>query len=139
MACGRLDRAAPHPQGSGEDRNIDTARTIEGGIGHDLPQEAPGAFADAMLKAGRLYLACRKEGEEMDEDVAFARDIRPLFSNRDVSSMSRFFDLSSYDDVRANAERIYRRLADGTMPCYGPWPADNVQHFRTWIDNGFAP
>jgi hypothetical protein len=41
MACGRLDR------------NIDTARTIEGGIGHDLPQEAPGAFADAMLKAGR--------------------------------------------------------------------------------------
>jgi hypothetical protein len=53
--------------------------------------------------------------------------------------MSRFFDLSSYDDVRANAERIYRRLADGTMPCYGPWPADNVQRFRTWIDNGFAP
>jgi hypothetical protein len=26
---------------------------IEGGIGHDLPQEAPVAFADAMLKAGR--------------------------------------------------------------------------------------
>jgi hypothetical protein len=75
----------------------------------------------------------------MDEDVAFARDIRPLFSNRDVSSMARFFDLSSYDDVRANAEPIYRRLADGTMPCYGPWPADNVQRFRTWIDNGFAP
>ena len=75
----------------------------------------------------------------MDEDVAFARDIRPLFSNRDVSSMSRFFDLSSYDDVRAHAERIYQRLADGTMPCYGSWPADNVQRFRTWIDNGFAP
>ena len=75
----------------------------------------------------------------MDEDVAFARDIRPLFSNRDVSSMSRYFHLSSYDDVRANAERIYRRLADGTMPCYGSWPEDNVQRFRTWIDNGFAP
>jgi hypothetical protein len=75
----------------------------------------------------------------MDEDVAFARDIRPLFSNRDVSSMSRFFDMSSYDDVRANAERIYRRLADGTMPCYGAWPADDVQRFRAWIDNGFAP
>jgi hypothetical protein len=99
----------------------------------------PGAFADVMLKAGRWSLACRKEGEEMDADVAFARDIRPLFSNRDVRSMSRFFDLSSYDDVRANAEGIYRRLADGTMPCYGPWPADNVQRFRTWIDNGFAP
>jgi hypothetical protein len=88
---------------------------------------------------GGLLTQILKEGEEMDEKVAFARDIRPLFSNRDVSSMSRFFDLSSYDDVRAKAERIYRRLADGTMPCYGPWPADNVQRFRTWIDNGFAP
>jgi hypothetical protein len=26
---------------------------IEGGIGRDLPQEAPVAFADAILKAGR--------------------------------------------------------------------------------------
>jgi hypothetical protein len=75
----------------------------------------------------------------MDQEVAFARDIRPLFSDRDVGSMSRFFDLSSYDDVRANAERIYQRLADGTMPCYGPWPADRLQRFRTWIDSGFAP
>jgi hypothetical protein len=39
------------------------------------------------------------------------------------------FDLSSYEDVRANAELIYERLADGTMPCYGPWPADNVERF----------
>ena len=75
----------------------------------------------------------------MDHEVAFARDIRPLFSDRDVASMSSYFDLSSYDDVRANAERIYERLADGTMPCYGPWPPDRVQHFRMWIDNGFAP
>jgi hypothetical protein len=106
---------------------------------HEGGQEAPGVFVDAMLEAGRSSLARRKEGEGMDEDVAFARDIRPLFSDRDVGSMSRFFDLSSYDEVRANAERIYRRLADGTMPCYGPWPADNVQRFRTWIDNGFVP
>jgi pimeloyl-ACP methyl ester carboxylesterase len=27
-------------------------RTIEGGIGHNLPQEAPEAFADAVLEAG---------------------------------------------------------------------------------------
>ena len=75
----------------------------------------------------------------MDQDVAFARDIRPLFSDRDIGSMASHFDLSSYDDVRANAEQIYQRLADGTMPCYGPWPADNVGRFRTWIDNGYAP
>jgi len=41
------------PSEVGEDRNIDPARTIEGGIGHDLPQEAPGAFAEAILEAGR--------------------------------------------------------------------------------------
>jgi hypothetical protein len=52
MACGRWNWQH-RPSGVGEDRNLDTARTIEGGIGHDLPQEAPGAFADAILKAGR--------------------------------------------------------------------------------------
>ena len=72
-------------------------------------------------------------------DIGFAQDIRPLFNDRDVSSMSSRFDLSSYDDVRANAELIYVRLANGTMPCYGVWPADHVERFRTWIDNGFAP
>jgi hypothetical protein len=53
--------------------------------------------------------------------------------------MSSVFDLSSYDDVRANAEVIYTRLADGTMPCDGAWPANDVARFRTWIDDGFAP
>ena len=53
--------------------------------------------------------------------------------------MSSHFDLSSYDDVRANAQAIYTRLADGTMPCDGAWPAGDVERFRTWIDDGFAP
>jgi pimeloyl-ACP methyl ester carboxylesterase len=30
-------------------------RTIEGGIGHNLPQEAPAAFADAVLDIGNTY------------------------------------------------------------------------------------
>jgi hypothetical protein len=71
-----------------------------------------------------------------DQHITFAQDIRPLFNDRDVSSMSPHFDLASYDDVRANAERIYGRRADGTMPCYGAWPADDVQRFRAWIDTG---
>ena len=72
----------------------------------------------------------------MNGNVQFARDIRPLFTERDVSSMSSHFDLSSYDDVRAHAEGIYARLADGTMPCYGAWPATDVQRFRAWMDGG---
>jgi hypothetical protein len=73
----------------------------------------------------------------MNQQIGFARDIRPLFTDRDVSSMSSHFDLSSYDDVRANAEPIYRQVADGSMPCYGAWPADQVARFRAWIDGGF--
>lgn len=75
----------------------------------------------------------------MADDVSFARDIRPLFNDRDVGSMSRFFNLTSYDDVRANAEGIYDRLADGSMPCYGAWSGENVQLFRAWMDGGLAP
>ncbi len=78
-------------------------------------------------------------GEGLHQAVAFARDIRPLFNDRDVSSMSSSFDLSSYDDVRANAEGIYERLADGSMPCYGAWPPNDVERFRSWIEGGFAP
>ena len=71
--------------------------------------------------------------------MSFDTDIRSLFRPEDVEVMLWAFDLSSYEEVKANAEAIYERLADGTMPCYGAWPADNVERFRTWIDNGFAP
>jgi hypothetical protein len=73
------------------------------------------------------------------EEVGFERDIRPLIREGDVSSMAAVFDLSAYEDVRANAEAIYRRLADGSMPCDGGWPTEQVQRFRTWIDTGCAP
>jgi hypothetical protein len=75
----------------------------------------------------------------MGQEVTFAADIRPLFRDRDISSMSSAFDLSSYDDVRANAEAIYGQLAAGSMPCDGAWPSENVERFRTWIDEGFQP
>jgi hypothetical protein len=75
----------------------------------------------------------------MEQQVTFEHDIRPLFRDGDVRSMSFAFDLSSYDDVRANAEAIHERLANGTMPCDAAWPADNVARFQAWIDGGFAP
>jgi hypothetical protein len=68
--------------------------------------------------------------------VGFERDIRPLFRDKDVQSMSRAFDLSSYDDVKASADKILDRLADGSMPCDGSWPADRVALFRDWVDAG---
>jgi pimeloyl-ACP methyl ester carboxylesterase len=47
---------APHPEPSayaGKFSGRYAHRTIEGGIGHNLPQEAPRAFADAVLEVAR--------------------------------------------------------------------------------------
>jgi pimeloyl-ACP methyl ester carboxylesterase len=47
---------APHPDPrtyAGKFSGRYSHRTIEGGIGHNLPQEAPQAFADAVLEVGR--------------------------------------------------------------------------------------
>jgi hypothetical protein len=71
--------------------------------------------------------------------LSFARDIRPLFRDEDVEAMRYAFDLSQHEDVRANAQGIYERLADGSMPCDGAWPADQIALFRRWVDEGSAP
>jgi hypothetical protein len=73
------------------------------------------------------------------EAPSYDRDIRPLFRERDRASMKSHFDLWSYDDVRANAERIYRSLEAGRMPCDGAWSPDDVQRLRSWIDTGSLP
>jgi Ferritin-like len=86
--------------------------------------------ADGAVIAGK---------EQMADQVTYEQDIRPLFRDRDIQSMSFAFDLSSYNDVRTNAEAIYERLAAGSMPCDGRWPAEDVERFRTWIDNGSPP
>jgi len=70
---------------------------------------------------------------------SFTRDIQRLFRTQDVEAMRYAFDLSQYDDVKTNAAAIYSRLADGSMPCDGAWPADRIALFRQWVDEGCAP
>jgi hypothetical protein len=67
---------------------------------------------------------------------SFARDIRGLFRDSDVEEMTFAFDLSQYADVKANADGIYERLADGSMPCDGAWPAARLATFKQWLDEG---
>ena len=73
------------------------------------------------------------------EFPGFERDIRPLFRDEDADAMDFAFDLRSYDEVRENAEEIYERVADGSMPCDAEWPAERVELFRSWIDSGMSP
>jgi hypothetical protein len=68
--------------------------------------------------------------------VGFERDIRPLFRPKDIARMTFKFDLSSYDDVRAHSRSILRRLSNGSMPCDGAWPAEQVALFQAWVDAG---
>ena len=73
--------------------------------------------------------------------LSFAQDIRPLFRETDVEEMMDVagFDLSRYEDVRERAQDIYERLDEGSMPCDGAWPADQVAQFKQWMDGGMAP
>jgi hypothetical protein len=46
------------------------------------------------------------------------------------------FDLSWYDEVTENAAAILERLRDGSMPCDGEWPDEQVARFRRWTETG---
>jgi hypothetical protein len=74
-----------------------------------------------------------------DEPVGFATDIQPLFRVKDRQSMLRHFDLGSYDDVSAHADRILERVQGGTMPCDGAWPPERVDLLERWIRGGKLP
>ncbi|HKC17426.1 MAG TPA: hypothetical protein VKC11_12040 [Steroidobacteraceae bacterium] len=79
--------------------------------------------------------------------VGFAHDIRPLFTDIDIDHMSEFFDLSKYEDVKANAQVIYDRLngKGHVMPPPpekggdGPWPQGKIDLFKAWMDGGYQP
>ena len=73
--------------------------------------------------------------------LGFAKDIRPLFRDSpDVDTMKEFgLDLSSYDDVKAQADGIYARLEDRSMPCDEPWPNEQIARFKQWMVEGMAP
>jgi hypothetical protein len=70
------------------------------------------------------------------EGVSFERDIKPLFRERDRQSMTWAFDLWSHEDVAGNSDAILERLRDGTMPCDGAWPDEQVARFQAWAEAG---
>ncbi|MFM9965430.1 MAG: ferritin-like domain-containing protein [Planctomycetaceae bacterium] len=73
--------------------------------------------------------------------LSFERDIKSLFRPQDVQVMKNIahFDLSKFEDVAARADDIHARVADGSMPCDGAWPAEQVAKFKLWIDQGKQP
>ena len=70
---------------------------------------------------------------------SFETEVRPLFREGDRRSMEFAFDLWSYDDVAQNSDAILGRLRNGSMPCDGAWPDDQIELFQRWIDAGKQP
>jgi hypothetical protein len=70
------------------------------------------------------------------EPISYAEDIKPLFRERDRQSMLSNFDLWSYDDVSRMSDAILARLRNGSMPCDGAWPDEQVTLFQDWIAAG---
>ena len=82
----------------------------------------------------------------MAEQVGFAADIRPLFTDVDIDRACRNSDLSAYADVKANAPEILERLrghGGSVMPPppakggEGPWSRQS--NLPAWVDGGCAP
>ena len=71
-----------------------------------------------------------------DTSVSFEADIKPMFRERDRGSMQSQFDLWSYDDVVSHADAILAAVANGSMPCDGAWPQDQVDRLRQWVESG---
>ena len=69
---------------------------------------------------------------------SFTRDIKPLFRDTDRSSMDFVFDLWDYQDVKDNAQNIFERISDGTMPCDEEWPQERIDLLKRWIDSGMS-
>jgi hypothetical protein len=74
--------------------------------------------------------------------LGFAHDILQLFSQEDIEHMldvDPSLDLSSYDSVKAHASIIYRRVSLGDMPPGRPWPQEQVDKFKQWMDEQYPP
>src|SRR5258708_25073257 len=85
---------------------------------------------------GARYSALREAARMADP--SFAKDIKPLFRDKDRSSMLGRFDLWSHQDVRDNAPAILEVLQAGTMPCDGKWNAQDIDLLERWIGGGRA-
>ena len=76
------------------------------------------------------------EASSPDQPVSFEEHVKPLFRERDQTSMRFAFDLWSHEDVSEHADAILGAVKTGSMPCDGAWPPDQVEILERWIAGG---
>jgi hypothetical protein len=83
----------------------------------------------------------------MMERTSYSKDIRPLFTQRDIDGMKKGFNLASYDEVKAHAAAIsgrIRGIGGAVMPPppprgEGPWPQARIELFAKWMADVCQP
>ncbi|MBB4894464.1 hypothetical protein FHS39_003522 [Streptomyces olivoverticillatus] len=78
--------------------------------------------------------------------VSYSRDIRPLFTDLDVTHMREFgifLDDYAFMSVPVNAESAYFQVSHRLMPPpdsgEDAWPTERIHLLRDWIDGGLLP
>lgn len=74
--------------------------------------------------------------------VSFANDIQPIFTQFRGQMLWRL-DLTSYDQVKANAQLIYNRITSTTDPMpaapFDPLTKEQIDTFNAWMNGGMLP
>ncbi|WP_179137487.1 hypothetical protein [Candidatus Entotheonella palauensis] len=78
-----------------------------------------------------------------DKKITWENQIQYYFTQMEVGCMrAHGLDLSSYKDVRNNANAILERVSkQPDEPLFMPagrerWPQGQIDDFKTWIENG---
>ncbi|HEV2953742.1 MAG TPA: hypothetical protein VG015_06610 [Candidatus Dormibacteraeota bacterium] len=136
-------------------RSESTPWTI--GLTYDLANDVIGG--DASGPAGSLLSLQKDLGSNGQISVSltvtglarsFARDIRPLFRDSDITCMNEMrqtprINLASYADVRPYAAMILQALSASEngfsphMPQDGWWPVASRLVFKQWVEQGTPP
>ena len=122
--CDGLTAGAPEMLAGGRQRLAACAASLE-------PPDAVGREPEAGVPAGAV-----DPPAATGTVPSFARDIRPLFTERDRAAMRWAFDLGEVASVRQHADAILEQVAAGRMPCDAAWPAERIALFRRWVQAG---
>jgi hypothetical protein len=79
--------------------------------------------------------------------TSYAKDIFPLFTDKDVRGMAKAIDLRSFDEVKAWSKQILDRIRGIGGPVMppppsrgeGPWSQANIDLFEAWVKEGCPP